>query len=59
MKVGSIIPTHNTRRVGIVTEHDLVKDICATHLLASKKPAESIMSSPFITVDKKISVKNS
>jgi signal-transduction protein with cAMP-binding, CBS, and nucleotidyltransferase domain len=57
MKVGSIILTHNTRPVGIVTEHDLVKDICATDLLASKIPAESIMSSPFITADKKISVK--
>ena len=57
MKVGSIILTNNTKPVGIITEHDLVKNICASDLLASNIPSESIMSSPIIMVDKRISVK--
>ena len=43
--------------MGIITEHDLVKNICASDLIASNIPSESIMSSPIIMVDKRISVK--
>jgi len=50
--ISSIIVTDNNKIVGILTERDLVKQVCATDLQASKAPLTSIMSAPLITIDK-------
>jgi CBS domain-containing protein len=50
--VSSIIITDNDQIVGIITERDLIRLVCAMDLQASKAPIASIMSSPLITIDK-------
>ena len=50
--VSSIVITDNDKIVGIITERDLIRLICAMDLQASKAPIASIMSSPLITIDK-------
>jgi CBS domain-containing protein len=54
--VSSIILIDSDKIVGIVTERDLIKNVCAKDLLSSKTPLTAIMSSPLITVDKDLSV---
>src|ERR687885_1296549 len=54
--VSSIIITDNDKTVGILTERDLIKQVCATDLQASKTPLTSIMSAPLITIDKNSTV---
>jgi signal-transduction protein with cAMP-binding, CBS, and nucleotidyltransferase domain len=50
----SIITTDTGKTVGIVTERDLVKQVCAKDLLSSKTPLTAIMSSPLITINKNL-----
>ena len=52
----SIITTDTGKTVGIVTERDLVKQVCAKDLLSSKIPLTAIMSSPLITINKNLLV---
>ena len=54
--VSSIIITDNDKTVGILTERDLIKQVCATDLQASKTPLTSIMSAPLIAIDKNSTV---
>jgi signal-transduction protein with cAMP-binding, CBS, and nucleotidyltransferase domain len=56
--VSSIIITDNDKTVGILTERDLIRQVCATDLQASKTPLTSIMSAPLITIDKNSTVEN-
>jgi CBS domain-containing protein len=56
--VSSIIITDNDKTVGILTERDLIKQVCATDLQASKTPLTSIMSAPLITIDKNSTVED-
>ena len=48
--------TDSGKTVGIVTERDLVKQVCAKDLLSSKTPLTAIMSSPLITINKNLLV---
>jgi CBS domain-containing protein len=50
--VSSIVITDNDKIVGILTERDLIKQVCAADLQASKTPLTSIMSAPLIAIDK-------
>ena len=54
--ISSIIITDNDKTVGILTERDLIKQVCATDLQASKTPLTSIMSAPLIAIDKNSTV---
>jgi signal-transduction protein with cAMP-binding, CBS, and nucleotidyltransferase domain len=54
--ISSIITTDTDKTVGIVTERDLVKQVCAKDLLSSKTPLIAIMSSPLITINKNLLV---
>ena len=54
--ISSIITTDTDKTVGIVTERDLVKQVCAKDLLSSKIPLIAIMSSPLITINKNLLV---
>jgi CBS domain-containing protein len=56
--ISSIIVTDNNKIVGILTERDLVKQVCATDLQASKTPLASVMSAPLITIDKDSTVEH-
>jgi signal-transduction protein with cAMP-binding, CBS, and nucleotidyltransferase domain len=49
----------NDKTVGILTERDLIKQVCATDLQASKTPLTSIMSAPLITSQKNSTVEDS
>jgi signal-transduction protein with cAMP-binding, CBS, and nucleotidyltransferase domain len=50
--VSSIIIKDSGKIVGILTERDFIKQVCAADLQASKTPVTSIMSSPLIVIDK-------
>jgi CBS domain-containing protein len=54
--VSSIILTDSGKLVGIVTERDLIRQVCANDLLSSKTPLTSIMSAPLITINKDLVV---
>jgi CBS domain-containing protein len=56
--VSSIIVTDSDKIVGIISERDLIRLVCAADLLPSKAPIASIMSSPLITVNKFLTVEN-
>jgi signal-transduction protein with cAMP-binding, CBS, and nucleotidyltransferase domain len=43
---------YNDKTVGILTERDLIKQVCAADLQASKTPLTSIMSAPLIAICK-------
>ena len=50
--ISSVLVEDNGKIIGILTERDLVRNVCAKDLLASKTPAVSIMSAPVATVSK-------
>jgi signal-transduction protein with cAMP-binding, CBS, and nucleotidyltransferase domain len=50
--VSSIIIKDSGKIVGILTERDFIKQVCAADLQASKTPVTSIMSAPLIAIDK-------
>jgi CBS domain-containing protein len=50
--ISSILVEDNGKMIGILTERDLVRNVCAKDLLASKTPAVSIMSAPVATASK-------
>lgn len=47
-----VIIDNNDKIIGIVTEKDLIKEICAKNLLANTLSAAKVMSSPLITISK-------
>ena len=58
-KVSSIILTDGQDKIlGIITERDLVREVCAKDLLSSKTPVISVMSKllPLITIGKNSSI---
>jgi CBS domain-containing protein len=48
--ISSVLLEDSGKIIGILTERDLVRNVCAKDLLASKTPAVSIMSAPVATV---------
>ena len=44
--ISSVLLEDTGKIIGILTERDLVKNVCAKDMLASKTPAVSIMSAP-------------
>ena len=50
--ISAIVITDSGKIVGILTERDLIKQVCAADLQASKTPVASIMSAPLIAIDK-------
>ena len=47
-----VIIDNNDKIIGIVTEKDLIKEVCAKKLLATTLTASKVMSSPLITISK-------
>jgi|SoiMethySBSTD1v2_1073268.scaffolds.fasta_scaffold126245_4 signal-transduction protein with cAMP-binding, CBS, and nucleotidyltransferase domain len=47
-----VIIDNNDKIIGIVTEKDLIKEVCAKNLLATTLTASKVMSSPLITISK-------
>ena len=47
-----VIIDNNEKIIGIVTEKDLIKEICAKNHLANTLTAGKVMSSPLITISK-------
>lgn len=50
-RVSAVILVDAGRPVGILTERDLARQVCAKDLKASKTPATVLMSAPVVTVD--------
>jgi CBS domain-containing protein len=50
-KVGSLILTKEGKPIGVVTERDFLKWICARDSRSSEVTLESIMSSPLVTIE--------
>lgn len=57
--ISSVLVEDNGKIIGILTERDLVRNVCAKDLLASKTPAASIMSAPVATGSKDLLVESS
>jgi CBS domain-containing protein len=57
--VSSVLLEDSGKIIGILTERDLVRNVCARDLLASKTPASAIMSTPIVTVSKNALVERS
>jgi CBS domain-containing protein len=57
--VSSVLLEDSGKIIGILTERDLVRNVCAKDLLASKTPASAIMSTPLVTVSKNALVQTS
>ena len=56
-KISSILLTDETSKiVGIITEKDLLREICSKNLLAQSVVAGSVMSIPLLTIDKNLSM---
>jgi signal-transduction protein with cAMP-binding, CBS, and nucleotidyltransferase domain len=52
-KISSVsIIDNNNKIIGIVTEKDLVREVCAKNVLANTLKAANVMSSPLITISK-------
>ena len=52
-KISSVvIIDNNDKIIGIVTEKDLIKEVCAKNLLGTTLQAAKVMSSPLITISK-------
>ena len=51
-----VIIDNNDKIIGIVTEKDLIKEVCAKNLLATTLTASKVMSSPLITISKNSTV---
>ena len=49
--VSAVVLVDRNKPVGILTERDLARLVCANDLSASKTPATAIMSAPVATVD--------
>ncbi len=47
-----VIIDNNDKIIGIVTEKDLIKEVCAKNLLATTLTASKVMSSPLISISK-------
>lgn len=54
--VGSIIVTHKSKPVGIVTERDILHRVVAKGLDGSQMLIEEIMSKPLVTISKDIPI---
>jgi CBS domain-containing protein len=58
-KISSILLTDETRKtVGIITEKDLLREICSKNLLAQSVATGSVMSTPLLTIDKNLSMED-
>ncbi len=58
-KIGSLVvldKKNSNRSIGIVTERDLVRKVCANDANSSKIFVKDIMSSPLVTIDSRSSV---
>lgn len=56
LKTGSVLVRRNNELVGIVTDVDMTRKVLAANLDPNTTPAESVMSSPFYTIDSYASV---
>ena len=56
LKTGSVLVRRNNELVGIVTDVDMTRKVLAANLDPHTTPAESVMSSPFYTIDSYASV---
>jgi CBS domain-containing protein len=58
-KISSVLLTDETDKiVGIITEKDLLREICGKNLLAQGVPARSVMSTPLLTIDMNSSIED-
>ena len=58
-KISSILLTDETDKiVGIITERDLLKEICSKNLSCQGVDAISVMSTPLLTIDKNSSIED-
>jgi len=49
--IGSVVVTENQKPVGILTERDILKKVCAKELSAKAVTAREVMSEPLITIE--------
>jgi CBS domain-containing protein len=58
-KISSIMLTDKSNKiVGIITERDLLREICGKGLSAQGVLVSSVMSTPLLTIDKNLSIED-
>lgn len=58
-KISSIMLTDKSNKiVGIITERDLLREVCGKGLSAQRVPVSSVMSTPLLTIDKNLSIED-
>jgi CBS domain-containing protein len=58
-KIGSVMLTDESNKiVGIITERDLLREICGKNISANEVDARSMMSAPLLKIDKNLSIEN-
>ncbi len=58
-KISSVLLTDEANKiVGIITEKDLLREICGKNLSAQGVPARSVMSTPLLTIDMNSSIED-
>jgi|ERR687897_1849449 len=55
-RVSAVVVMDSGMPVGILTERDLTRQVCAKDSLPSKTPATVIMSSPLVSIDKDLPI---
>jgi CBS domain-containing protein len=55
-RVSAVVVMDSGKPVGILTERDLTRQVCAKDSLPSKTPATVIMSSPLVSIDKDLPI---
>jgi CBS domain-containing protein len=57
-RVSAVVLTDSGKHVGVLTERDITRQVCAKDLTASKTPATAPMSAPVVTVDMYSTIKD-
>lgn len=57
-RVSAVVLTDSGKHVGILTERDLARQVCAKDLAASKTPATALMSAPVVAVNMDLTIQD-
>jgi CBS domain-containing protein len=51
-RISAVVLADSGRPVGILTERDLARQVCANDLIASKTPATALLAGPVVAIDR-------
>jgi CBS domain-containing protein len=57
-RVSAVVLTDSGKHVGILTERDLARQVCAKDLVSTKTPATALMSTPVVAVNMDLTIQD-